>query len=74
MARGRERKVRCSKCGREVPRNKAITYWGTSVYSTETAVDEKKLFQKTKMNYCPKCAKHYHIIEKVKRQRERKRY
>ena len=70
--RGREPLETCAKCGRQTPRGKMVMLWTSSVLSTDLkTADDVKSFTRRKGYYCPKCAKHYHIYDKVKRMKER---
>jgi len=47
--------------------------WGGSTFSTDLKTEaDVKMFTRRKGYYCPKCAKHYGIYERVKRQQERR--
>ena len=73
MARGKERMVRCEKCGKEVRRDKAV-YIEKNVFSvpidkkdvTEPDYYKRSFFRE--VAYCPGCGKHLRIYEKKIRQ------
>lgn len=63
--RGRDQLVRCENCGRNVPRNKTVTYEKRTAYSTDTrSKDDIKFFSTRKAYYCPSCGKHFGIYKK----------
>jgi ribosomal protein S26 len=67
--RGRERLMTCDACGRKIPRDKAITYSRTNVYSTELRTDDDvRTAIRIENHYCISCAKHRRIFEKLKNQ------
>jgi len=67
--RGRQRLVNCDSCGRRVPRDKAVSYERTSVFSTDMkTADDVRLMTRNEMHYCPSCAKSRGIYEKKKEQ------
>ncbi|MBM3229034.1 hypothetical protein FJZ26_01255 [Candidatus Parvarchaeota archaeon] len=67
--RGRERLVNCDSCGSRVPRDKAVTLFRTSVYSTDLrTADDVRTSISREFHYCPSCGKHKRIYEKKKRQ------
>lgn len=80
MGRGREKTVRCDKCGRECRKDKAV-FIEKMVFSNP--VDRKELVGDNGYNrgtmremcYCPSCGKHLRVyekkIEQLKRQKER---
>lgn len=69
MGRGKERMVRCEKCGKEVRRDKAV-YIEKNVFSvpidrkdvTEPDYYKRSFFRE--VAYCPGCGKHLRIYEK----------
>ena len=69
VARGRERVVRCEKCGREVRRDKAV-FIEKAIFSnpldrkdvTEPDAYRRSFFRE--VAYCPGCGKHLRIYEK----------
>ena len=73
MARGKERMVRCEKCGKEVRRDKAV-YIEKNVFTvpidrkdvTEPDYYKRSFFRE--VAYCPGCGKHLRIYEKKIRQ------
>ena len=72
--RGRERLLNCSACGRRVPRDKAVQFDRTMVYSTDMKTkDDVTLFSRVSNHYCPSCAKAKRIYEKKKQQLARSR-
>ncbi|VVB70799.1 Uncharacterised protein [uncultured archaeon] len=80
MGRGKEKVVRCDKCGRECRKDKAV-FIEKMVFSNP--VDRKELVGDNGYNrgtmremcYCPSCGKHLRVyekkIEQLKRQKER---
>ena len=66
--RGRERLLNCSACGRRVPRDKAVQFNKTTVFSTDMkTADDVTMFSRVMNHYCPSCAKSLRIYEKKKR-------
>ncbi len=67
--RGRERLVNCDSCGARVPRDKAVSIYRSTVYSTDlkTADDVRTMISR-EFHYCPSCGKHKRIYEKKKEQ------
>lgn len=73
-SRGRERLINCDSCGRRVPRDKAISYERSTVYSTDLkTADDVRTFIYRENHYCPSCAKSKRIYEKKKEQLSRQR-
>ena len=71
--KGREKLVRCSSCGRSIPRDKAVVYERNVSYSTDTrTADDIKYFERRKVHYCPSCGKHLRIYEKKKKRMMKK--
>ena len=72
--RGRETIVGCVSCGRRMPRDKAVSYERSIIYSTDTRGDENdvRYFERRKTYYCPSCGKHKGIYEKKKKQAMRR--
>lgn len=72
--RGRERLVNCDSCGARVPRDKAVSIYRSTVYSTDlkTADDVRTMISR-EFHYCPSCGKHKRIYEKKKNQAARAR-
>ncbi|MEM2963629.1 MAG: hypothetical protein QXW70_00185 [Candidatus Anstonellales archaeon] len=65
--RGRERLLNCSSCGRRVPRDKAVQFDRTLIFSTDMKTkDDVKVLSRVSNNYCPSCAKAMRIYEKKK--------
>ncbi len=72
-SRGKGEIVNCEACGRRVPREKAVAYSRSIVYSTDLkTADDVKYFERRKAYYCPSCGKSLGIYEKKKRQAMRK--
>lgn len=72
--RGRERLVRCVGCGRQIPRDKAVTDIKRRSYSTDLKGEENVTYMDTmEVSYCVSCGKHRGIFEKKKQQAQRKR-
>ncbi|MBS3070312.1 hypothetical protein J4220_02285 [Candidatus Micrarchaeota archaeon] len=80
--RGRERMVRCEKCGREVRRDKAV-FIEKPVLTNP--LERKDVYSETynrvltrEVSYCISCGKHGRIFEKKKkqlaRQKEREKF
>ncbi|OIO20802.1 hypothetical protein COV61_03555 [Candidatus Micrarchaeota archaeon CG11_big_fil_rev_8_21_14_0_20_47_5] len=66
--RGRERLLNCTACGRRVPRDKAVKFDRTMVFSTDMKTnDDVTMFSRVQNQYCPSCAKSLRIYEKKKR-------
>ena len=66
--RGKETLVSCDSCGRQIPRNKAVSFDNPVSYSTELKTTaDVRFFERRKMTYCISCAKHRGIFEKLKR-------
>ncbi|HEV8289822.1 MAG TPA: hypothetical protein VGQ00_02610 [Candidatus Norongarragalinales archaeon] len=68
MGRGRERLVRCEKCGRETRRDKAV-FIEKQVFSNP--LERKDVYDETyqrgfyrEVAYCPGCGKHLRIYQK----------
>jgi ribosomal protein S26 len=78
MGRGRERLVRCNKCGRRVRKDKAV-FIDKVIFSNP--IDRKDIIEgepytpvmTRQVAYCPSCGKHMRVYEKKKRQQQRKR-
>ncbi len=72
--RGRERLVRCAGCGRQVPRDKAVTDIRRRTYSTDLKGEENVAYMDTiEVSYCISCGKHRGIFEKKKQSAQRRR-
>jgi len=72
--RGRERLVRCAGCGRQIPRDKAVSDTKRKTYTTDLKGEENVTFSDTiDVYYCVSCAKHRGIFEKKKQQAQRRR-
>lgn len=69
--RGREQLVRCDNCGRNVPRNKAVSDEKRIRFGTDLREGDVKFFTTRKVYYCISCAKHKGIFERKKEQAER---
>ncbi|VVB65652.1 Ribosomal protein S26e [Candidatus Gugararchaeum adminiculabundum] len=68
MGRGREILVNCSSCGRRCPRDKSVTDFGRTKYTTDLkTADDVTVFVDSKKYYCISCGKHKRIFEKKKR-------
>jgi ribosomal protein S26 len=75
LKRGRETRIRCSMCGRLVPRWKTFTktkgFRITDPFILKQ-VDKRMLhFSREKIRVCPKCARFYGIVEKGKSVRKK---
>lgn len=75
--RGKERTVRCEKCGRTVRRDKAVFFEKTMFTNP---VERKDVYDeyyqrslRREVAYCPSCGKHMRIYEKKTKQLEQKR-
>ncbi|MEM4255163.1 MAG: hypothetical protein QXR53_02435 [Candidatus Norongarragalinales archaeon] len=75
--RGRERLVRCEKCGREVRRDKAVFIEKPILTNP---LERKDVYSETytrvltrEVSYCISCGKHGRIFEKKKKMQERQR-
>ena len=67
--RGRERLVICTSCGRRVPRDKAVFYTRTTVFSTDLRGGEDiRTMIRSDEQFCPSCGKHKGIYAKKIRQ------
>jgi len=74
MGRGKTTLVRCSGCGRNVPRTKAVSDMRPVVYCTELRnADDIRCMIKRKCYYCVSCGKSLGIYEKKKRRAEMQR-
>ncbi len=72
--RGRERLINCDACGRRIPRDKAISFERSTVYSTDLkTADDVRTFIRRENHYCPSCGKSLGIYEKKKAQMQRQR-
>jgi len=72
--RGRDRLLTCEKCGRYVPRDKAVEYRRRSSYSTDLRGEENVVaYSDNTAYYCISCAKHGRILEKKKKAAARRR-
>ncbi len=72
--RGRDRLVTCDACKRQVPRNKAVEYVKTNIFSTDLKGEENVTYRGVRVvYYCISCAKHRKIFEKKKKIAERRR-
>ncbi len=72
--RGRERLVNCDSCGARVPRDKAVSIYRSTVYSTDLkTADDVRTSISREFHYCPSCGKHKRIYEKKKNQAARAR-
>ncbi|MFH2107018.1 MAG: hypothetical protein ABII22_07200 [Candidatus Micrarchaeota archaeon] len=73
-SRGRERLESCEGCGRSFPRHRGVEYSKKSFFSTDLRTGDN-VTQSIVVDawYCLGCAKHRGILEKIKRQNERKR-
>ena len=72
--RGRERLLNCDSCGRRIPRDKAVSYERSTMYSTDLkTADDVRTFIRRENHYCPSCAKSKRIYEKKKEQMQRQR-
>ena len=72
--RGRERMVRCEKCGREVRRDKAL-FIEKNIFSNP--LERKDVYSETynrvltrEVSYCISCGKHARLFDKKKKQQE----
>lgn len=75
--RGKERHVRCEKCGRLVRRDKAV-YIDKVVLSNpldphQVQDEAYRRVISREVAYCPSCGKHGRIFEKKKRQMQQRR-
>ena len=73
--RGRERSVRCEKCGREVRRDKAL-FIEKAIFSNP--LERKDVYSETynrvltrEVSYCISCGKHARLFQKKKEQQLR---
>lgn len=74
MSRGSEPLEVCSKCGRRIPRSKAIQDQKSYSLGTELGTSEDvDLRGRRTVMYCISCAKHGRVLEKLKKKNERKR-
>jgi ribosomal protein S26 len=72
MGRGKATLVKCSSCGRNVPRGKAVVDYRPLFFSTELKTKgDIKFMEKVKNYYCISCAKSLGIFEKKKKMRRR---
>ncbi|MFA5105748.1 MAG: hypothetical protein WC506_02190 [Candidatus Micrarchaeia archaeon] len=72
--RGRERLINCDSCGARVPRDKAVSIYRSTVYSTDLkTADDVRTSISREFHYCPSCGKHKRIYEKKKNQAARAR-
>ncbi|MFH1285167.1 MAG: hypothetical protein ABIH99_01150 [Candidatus Micrarchaeota archaeon] len=72
--RGREVLVHCESCGRTMPKDKAVSYSRSTVFSTDLKTnDDVKFFQRRKCFYCVSCGKSKGIFQK-KRERMMRKY
>jgi len=78
LGRGKEHTVRCTKCGRQVRKDKAV-FIDKVVFSNP--IDRKDIIEGEpytpvmvrEVAYCPSCGKHMRVYEKKKRMQERQR-
>ena len=75
LARGREKIVRCEKCGREVRKDKAL-FIEKAVFNNP--LERKDVYSETynrvltrEVSYCVSCGKHARLFQKKKQQQER---
>ncbi|MBI5036870.1 hypothetical protein HZC09_06035 [Candidatus Micrarchaeota archaeon] len=77
MGRGRERLVKCEKCGRQIRRDKAVfiekPVFNNPLDRSEVADEYYTKVMTREFAYCPSCGKHLRIYEKKKEQQERQR-
>lgn len=79
--RGRERQVRCEKCGRQVRRDKAVfiekMMFSNPLDRNQVQDEQYRTAIFREVAYCPSCGKHGRIYQKktemLQRQRERAR-
>lgn len=75
--RGRERLVRCEKCGRQVRRDKAVfiekMMFSNPLDRNQVQDEQYKTAIFREVCYCPSCGKHGRIYEKKTQQNERER-
>ncbi|MDE1860110.1 MAG: hypothetical protein KGH72_00135 [Candidatus Micrarchaeota archaeon] len=69
--RGRDQIVRCSNCGRNVPRNKAVSDERPIRFGTDLREADVKYFSTRKVYYCISCAKHKGIFKRKMEQAQR---
>ncbi|HQT45120.1 MAG TPA: hypothetical protein PLO51_04020 [Candidatus Micrarchaeota archaeon] len=70
--RGRERLINCDSCGARVPRDKAVSIYRSTIYSTDLkTADDVRTSISREFHYCPSCGKHKRIYEKKKEQAAR---
>ncbi len=69
--RGREQLVRCDNCGRNVPRNKAVSDEKVIRFGTDMNNRDIKFMTRRKVHYCISCAKHKGIFQKKAEQAAR---
>ncbi|MEM2174909.1 MAG: hypothetical protein QXI58_04725 [Candidatus Micrarchaeia archaeon] len=68
MGRGKANLVKCSSCGRNVPRNKAVVDYRPLIFSTDLRSKEDVRFsERIKNYYCISCGKSLGIFEKKKK-------
>jgi len=68
LGRGRATLVRCSSCGRNVPRGKAVVDFRPISYATDLkSADDIRYVEKRKCYYCVSCAKSLGIYERKKK-------
>ncbi len=67
--------VTCVSCGRRIPRDKAVEYTRTTVYSTDMKgkKDDVTAIYTNTVYYCISCAKHRKLFEKKKKKLQEKR-
>ncbi len=75
--RGRERLVRCEKCGRTVRKDKAVfiekMMFANPLDRNQVQDEQYRSAIFREVCYCPSCGKHGRIYEKKKQQNERLR-
>jgi len=74
-SRGNEQKIRCSQCGRLVPRWKTFEVFRGFRITDQTIlkqIDKNMLhLMSRKERVCPKCARFYHIVKRGKSKRKK---
>jgi ribosomal protein S26 len=69
MGRGKSTLVRCSSCGRNVPRTKAVMDFRPVTYSTDLkSAADIRYTEKRKCYYCVSCGKSLGIYQRKKEQ------
>lgn len=75
MGRGRATLVKCSSCGRNVPRTKAVVDYKPIVYSTDLRSEgDIRYVEKRKVYYCVSCGKSLGVYERKKKRMMKKRW